>query len=231
MSFDPQTIAAFVDGELDEVAARRIEREAEHDAALAAEIARHRALKSALVQHYAPVADEPVPDRLRALLADDDKVVSLSARRATVRARFGAMHWGAMAAALILGLTVGLRPWMPAADVATDKGMLVAAGPLAEALDTQLASNQPAGAPVRIGLSFRDREGRYCRSFESANIDGISCREEGRWSLERTLRGQQSSDYRQASSGELASAAAQMMAGEPLDAAAERLARSKGWSR
>lgn len=231
MSMDPQIIAAFVDGELDEMAARRIEREAEHDAELAAEIARHRALKAALAQHYAPVAAEPIPDRLAALLAADDKVVSLADRRATAPARFGAMQWGAMAAALILGLTIGLRPWMTAADVAADGGILVADGALAKALDTQLASNQPAGAPVRIGLSFQDRAGRTCRSFESTTIDGISCREDGRWSIEHMLRGGRSGAYRQASSGDLASAAAQMMVGAPFDAAAERAARDRGWRR
>ena len=40
MSFDPDTVAAYVDGELDDLTARRIEREAETAAALAADIAR-----------------------------------------------------------------------------------------------------------------------------------------------------------------------------------------------
>src|SRR3546814_10498788 len=40
MSFDPASVAAFVDGELDDFNMRRIEREAATDAALAAEIAR-----------------------------------------------------------------------------------------------------------------------------------------------------------------------------------------------
>src|SRR3546814_3563863 len=91
---------------------------------------------------------------------------SLAARREAKRARFGAMQWGAIAASLALGLTIGLRPWLPTEPVAVQGGALVAAGPLSEALDTQLASNQPANAPVRIGLSFRDRTGRYCRRSE-----------------------------------------------------------------
>jgi len=232
MSFAPETVAAFVDGELDDVTARRIEREAVGDPALAAEIARHRALKRQLTAHYAPIAEEAVPDRLRALLVGDEKIdSSLTDRREAKRSRFAAMQWGAMAASLVLGLTLGLRPWMPAAEVTTESGTLVAAGSLAEALDSQLASNQPGDAQVRIGLSFRDQQGRYCRSFESAAVDGISCREEGRWALERTLRGQPSSEYRQASSGALASAVAEMMDGEPLDAAAERTARNARWSR
>lgn len=232
MSFDPATVAAFVDDELDDLTARRIEREAESDPALAAEIARHRALKVRLAAHYAPVADEPVPERLRALLEPDLVVdTSLAARREAKRARFALAHWGAIAASLILGLTLGLRPWMPAASVAEANGTVIAAGPLAAALDTQLASNQPSGAAVRIGLSFEDKDGRYCRSFESASLDGIGCRDNGRWNLERTMQGQAGTDYRQASSGELAAAAAAMMTGDPLDAAAEQQARDEGWAR
>ncbi|HET6526038.1 anti-sigma factor [Sphingopyxis sp.] len=231
MSFDPATVAAFVDGELDDLTARRIEREAATDAALAAEIARHRALKTRLTAHYAPIAEEAVPERFRSLLAVDNKVdTSLTDRRNARRARFSGMHWGTIAASLILGLMIGLRPWVPGAEVAIDGGTLVAAGPLAEALDTQLASSQPGDAAVRIVLSFEDKAGRYCRSFESRAIDGIGCREQDRWQIERTLPGQTRGDYRQASSGELAAAAAAMMKRGALDARAERAARDAGWA-
>lgn len=230
MSFDAATVAAFVDGELDDVTARRIEREAGIDASLAAEIARHRALKARLEAHFAPIVEEEIPERLRSLLAVDDKIdASLADRRDAKRVRFGAIHWGAIAASLVLGLTIGLRPWAPPAVVATEGGMLVAAGPLADALDKQLASNQPSDAAVRIGLSFEGKDGRYCRTFESASIDGIGCRERGRWQLERTLRGQTRRDYRQASSDEIAATAAAMMRGDALDAAGELAARNAGW--
>lgn len=229
MRFDPATVAAYVDGELDDLTARRIEREAENDTVLAVEIARHRALRAQLSAHFATVADEPVPDRLRALLVDDSVDTSLSERRDTKRARFAPAQWGAIAASLALGLTLGLRPWAPAPDVTGANGVLVASGGLAEALDTQLASDQPAAADIRIVLSFRDKRGRACRSFEGRDLSGIGCRDNGRWALERTATGQKSGEYRQASSGELAAAAAAMMAGEPFDAAAERAARKKGW--
>lgn len=232
MSFDPTTIAAFVDGELDDLTARRIERAAEDDAALAAEITRHRALTARLAEHYAPICDEPIPDRLRSLLGDVTGVdTSLADRRETRRARFSTPHWFAIAASLVLGLTIGLRPWIPAADVQTDNGALIAAGSLAKALETQLASNQPSDAAVRIGVSFEDKAGRYCRSFESARLDGIGCRDGERWRLERTLMGQRSGDYRQANSGELAAAAAAMMRRDALDARGERAARNAGWVR
>jgi hypothetical protein len=229
MSFDPATVAAFVDGELDDLTARRIVREAEHHPALAAEIARLRALRATLAAHFDPVATEAVPERLRALLLDPKVDASIADRREAKAARFAPIHWGALAASLVLGLTIGLKPWAPADDVAGANGSLVAAGRLAEALDTQLASNQPAGADVRIGLSFRDKQGRMCRSFEGRDLSGIGCRDDGRWTLERTMGGTADSDYRQASSGALAADAAAMIDGEPFDAATERAARDKGW--
>ena len=120
---------------------------------------------------------------------------------------------------------------MPPASVTEANGTIIAAGPLADALNRQLASSQSTNAAVRIGLSFEDKAGRYCRSFESKSLNGIGCRGDGGWHLERTIQGQTGTDYRQASSGELAAAAAAMMTGDPLDAAAERQARDKGWAR
>jgi len=236
MSFDSATIAAFVDGELDDLTARRIEREATTDPALAAEIARYRALTDRLQRHYGPVVEETIPEDFLKLLGRADAPApavdtSLAARRDAKRARFAPMHWGAIAAALILGLTLGTRPWQGQPDIASDGATLVASGRLESALDTQLASNQATDAPVRIGLSFRDTQGRYCRSFSSKGTDGIGCRNGTGWQIERTLPGAKASDYRQASSGELAAAAAAMMAGDPLDEATERAARDASWKR
>jgi hypothetical protein len=232
MTVDPATVAAFVDGELNDLTARRIEKEAETDTELAADIARHRMLKAQLNAHYAPVLDESLPERLRTLIVPRTKVdTSLAARRAGRSTRFSTLHWGAVAASLLLGLTIGIQPWMPAPHVAVGHGSLIAAGSLAKALDTQLASDQSGGAAVRIGRSFADRTGRFCRSFESQMLSGIGCREGNRWRLERTMREYARGDYRQASSGELATAAATMMTGKPLDAGAERAARDAGWVR
>lgn len=236
MNFDKATIAAFVDGELDDLTARRIEREAEADPALAAEIARYRGFTNRLQRHYGPVADETVPDELLKLLARPEAGApapavdaSLARRRAEKRARFTPMHWGAIAASLILGLALGTQPWRAPSDVASDGSTLVASGALEAALDTQLAGDQRADARVRILLSFRDRAGRACRSFESAALAGIGCRSGDGWTLERTMKGSRQTDYRQAGSGELAAAASAMMAGEPLDDAAESKARAADW--
>lgn len=231
MSFDRTTIAAYVDGELDVVTARRIETAMESDAGLAEAVSQEQALRSRLSAHFDPVAMEPVPDRLAALLSG--KVSSLEAHRPAKTARWyqpSVMQWGAMAASLVVGLMIGGTALNRDAGYVRDKnGALVASGDLADALQTQLASTQGASPEIRIGTSFAAKDGGYCRTFESASLDGIACHAGKEWQLKQTLSGDRASEYRQASSGALAEAAAAIMAGEPLDAAGEKAAVAKGW--
>jgi len=232
MSFDRATIAAYVDGELDLVSAKRIEKAMADDAGLANAIEQERALRSRLEGHYAPVLDEALPDRLTALLSGNVDS-SLSERRAAKTARWyqpSVMQWGAVAASLVVGLMIGGTALNRDVGYVSDNGgQMVASGALADALDTQLASNQPANAAIRIGTSFAAKDGGYCRTFESTSLDGIACSGDAGWQLRQTLSGDAASEYRQASAGALAEAAAGMMAGDPLDAAGEKAAAAKGW--
>jgi len=230
-AIDTETLMAFVDGELDELGMARVERAIAADSALAKRVAAERALKARLAAHYAPVLDAPLPDRLTALFDrerfdQERKVVDIATAR---RPRGWIVTAMAMAACLLLGLFVG-RGVMPAAPGA-DGGALVAGGSLATALDTRLASAQPANAAIRIGLTFRAQDGAMCRTFEGPALDGIACRAGKTWQLRRTVSDPAAArtDYRQASSGSLMDAAQAMMAGDPLDATAEKAARDGGW--
>lgn len=223
MSVDRETLIAFADGELSEIERRRVEKAIAADPALADEVAVHRKLRERLAAHYAPVADAVVPARLTALLAE--KVVPLDAARERRATRFAPQYWAAIAATLVLGLVIGGT---------LDRGgndPLVASGRLEQALETQLASAQPADADVRIGLTFRSTDGAICRTFEQAALSAVACREGDGWRLRRAVSGPatQATQYRQASSAEMAAAAQEMMAGEPLDAAGEKAARERGW--
>lgn len=232
MSFERATIAAYVDGELDLVTAKRMEKAMETDAGLAEAVKQERALRSRLAGHYAPVLDEVLPDRLTALLSGNVDS-SLEDRRAAKTARWyqpSVMQWGVVAASLVVGLMIGGTALnRDAGYVRDDGGQVVASGALADALDTQLASTQGAKAEIRIGTSFAAKDGGYCRTFESASLDGIACNEGAGWQLRQTLSGDGASEYRQASAGALAEDAAAMMAGDPLDAAGEKAAAAKGW--
>jgi len=233
MAMDDDMLMAFVDGELNEIGRARVERALAEDPALRARIDVQRLLRARLAQHYAPAADEEVPERFRELLGT--QVVDLSAVRAR-RARPLWQTFAALAATLVLGLTIGRTLLLPAAGpIAVEGGVMVARGELATALDIQLASAQAAGAPIRIGVSFAGSNGRLCRTFDGEAAAGIACRSDNGWQVLMTAAGSggQRGDYRQAGSENLLvqQAAQEMMTGDPLDDAAERLARDSGWRR
>jgi len=239
MTFDDQTIMAYVDGECDAVTVRRIEKAMISDTDLTDRIGKARALRAIVAAHYAPVASEEIPDRLTAMLAPaaPDVDTSFAARKAgreqakQQRRSFGLAQWGAMAATLVLGVVVGQYGLNgdPESPFAQQGGALVASGPLENALDRQLASTQADDSDFRIGLTFRARTGAVCRSFTGEAVSGIGCREGQQWKMVSTLPGGIQGDYRQASSNAINAVAAELMVEGPMDADAERKSLESGW--
>lgn len=229
MSIDTATLLAFLDGELDGDEARRVEAALAAEPELRALHEEQRRLRERLSSHYGEVIEEPVPDAMRALL--DPKVIDLEMERTRRRPRWFPIGI-ALAASLVLGISLG-RLLPPEGEVSLAEGGLIARGALAEALDTQLASAQPGDAPTRIGVSFARADGSLCRTFQSAEIGGLACRDDNAWRLIVTARtsGGAAGDYRQAGAESplVLQAAQEMMAGEPFDAATERRARDSSW--
>lgn len=227
MTIEPELLMAYADGELDPLTAKRVERAIAADPALAGEVERHRRLRAQLSDAFAPVAEEPVPDRLAALLASNVVPLRQPPRRPAAFTRWRAA--GALAACLVIGLMIGSQ--MAGGPVTARGDGLYASGTLAGALDRQLGGE---GGAVRIAASFRDGRGAYCRVFLSRPVDGVACRQNGAWALRRTSRSAEAAPaapYAQAGSADpqLMAAAQEMMAGEPLDTRAERAARDAGW--
>lgn len=231
MTYDRSTIAAYVDGELNLVIAKRIENAVSTDPELAMAIDEERALRARLARHFDPVLDDRVPDRLSALLSGN--VESLHNRQSARTARWlrpSPIQWAAMAASLMVGVMIGSTAQNRDTGYVSDqRGQIVASGELDDALNTQLASTQGSNPVIRIGTSFAAKSGGYCRTFESAALDGIACTDGSNWKLRQTLSGDSASEYRQASGGVLAEAAAAMMSDAPLDAAGEAAAVKSGW--
>jgi len=231
---DEEKLMAFADGELHGAERAAVEQALETDAALRGRLEAQRRLRATLSGHYGPVAGEEVPERLLALLgaAKPENVPSLSAareRRKPIR-RPAWRNLGAIAATLAVGIVAGqLVP--SSAPIGVEDGRLVAQGELAAALETQLASAQTPETATRIGITFADRQGRACRTFDAAAASGLACREDGTWSVLMTGPGRNAAatEYRQAGSPLVLQAAQEMMAGEPLDAAGERAAIDAGW--
>lgn len=215
-------VMAYLDGEMD--AAQRIAFEAEiaADPALAADVAAHRGLAGLLSAAYDPVLSEPVPLRL--------DLAARAANDAPRRPR--GLTWAAMAASLVVGVVAGRFALIPEPPVSVGRD-LPARTELARALDTQLAAER---GPIRIGLSFRDTDGRYCRTFQSGpdRLAGLACRQDAAWRLRTATAWSPAAEptYREAASAtppEVLAAVDRALAGETLDATQERAARDRGW--
>ena len=228
MTPDDEMLMAYADGEIDVLAAKRIERAIAADPSLGDRIAAHRALRDQLSATFAPVLDEAVPARLSATI--DTNVIAFGSRALPVPQPRRWLSGLAVAASLVVGLGLGTQWQTSNSPVSATAGGLVASGNLAHQLDTQLASTTGG---TRMLASFRDGSGRYCRVFAAASLDGIACKGDEGWQLRQTnsSAAPQAAAYRQAASDEAAlmATAQEMMKGQPLDEAGEKRARSAGW--
>lgn len=215
-------IMAYLDGELPPHERKALEAEMAADPALAAEVAAHRDLAQRMAAAYGPVTDEPVPLQLRlAAEAANDA----PPRRVN-------LAWAGMAASLVVGVLAGrfvLAP-EPGIGVGTE---IAARTDLARALEGQLA---PQPGVVRIGLTFKDAQGRYCRTFQSRpdSLAGLACRHDGAWQVRTATRWTPADApaYRTAASEtppEVLAAVDRTLRGDVLDATQERAARDRGW--
>lgn len=237
MKFSDEFLMAYADGELDAETRAEIEAAAAADPRIAEAIDRHQATRDLLRRGFDPILDEPVPDRLlAALAAGADHRAPADITPLPVRARrWSWPEWGAMAATLILGALIGaaLRT-APAPILERQADGLYAAGPLSDALSTQLAQDQPPGAEVQTGLSFRTAAGIYCRTFAFARTAGLACREPDRWRVDMLASAAEAdvTGYRLAGvelPGAILAAIDARIEGDPLDAAGEMAARERGW--
>ena len=240
MKYSDEILMAFADGELDGTMRAEIEAAMATDPALARAVERHRALAAHIRARYEGVAVEPVPDRIAALVSAPDSapVADLAARRrerAEAPRRWRRAHWAAMAASLVVAVLVGaLLLREPSAPYDTVDGRRVARGELDRALTFELAA-VPADSDVNIGISFRDREGRFCRTFhlqQDAPVAGLACFGDAQWELAVLADAPaQEPGLRTASAMplEVLQAVDAAIDGEPLDAQAELAARAAGW--
>jgi hypothetical protein len=249
MRFSDETLMAFADGELDEPTRSAVEQAMRSDPAIAAKVAQHKALRADIFGAFAPALDERVPPRLKQVInpANSAKVVNLDTVRASRREaaeprRWAWAEWGAIAATLVIGVLAGslglkgIRGETQLAAVSGKDGALTARGKLDAALSQQLASAAPDGGGVKIGLSFVSKEGNYCRSFTLGAAAGLACRSGTDWKIPVMAQGTAPApgEYRQAGSAMPAAvldAIDQRIAGQALDAKAERAAAQQGWKR
>lgn len=139
----------------------------------------------------------------------------------------------ALATALGAGLAAGRLLWArPDASgqiAAGPGGAMMATGPLALALERQLASEQRPSAPVAIGITFAAADGAMCRTFvvrQTTETAGLACRARDGWRVRLAVSRNVPGDDAPAP---VLEAVDQIIRGAPLDATSERAARDAGW--
>lgn len=241
-----EELEAFATGDLPEERCEAIALLLEADADLNARLEAlmdHRDRDEGIRAAFADILEQPVPTALLdsvTLASAPSNVVSLEqARQAPARQR---TYWAtglSMAASLALGLIVGSQFMTGLGGASGDKTLVVASadGPVASTELAQVLSGLPGGevkalegaGRARMSISFRDGDGRLCRQFsvegETAATDGAACRQGKQWRIEAVAaRAMETGEIRTASgdaAGPVLAAVDALIAGEPLDAAAE----------
>jgi hypothetical protein len=137
-------------------------------------------------------------------------------------------HWAAILAGLAVGVAAGLATGRyalpPTGPVVAEGAVLTTAGELNGALTDQLVGQKGS---VTIGETFRTAKGRYCRTFLSTpdRLAGLACRQSDGWVLQTTTVLGPPDIMPRA----VLSAVDGLIAGAPLDQAAERAARARDW--
>jgi hypothetical protein len=249
VNYDDETLMAYADGELDAKTRSEIAAAVEKDSGLARRVEQHCALRARVTGAFEKVLDQSVPERLAeiarggttpALSMDHGKVLQFPTRTARAPAApWRAREWVAMAASLVLGVLLSWRFFASAdsSPVAASKDALVARGELASALERQLASAQQGDEPVLIGLTFKAREGNYCRSFvlRATRTAGLACRIGSEWQIPATDSSVLPEGGMQQASSTLPPSILRIiearMDGAALDAEGEKNAQLGAWTR
>ena len=244
MKISDEQLMAYVDGELPAADVEQIEAAMALDPVVAAMVARHRGLRGRLRDAFAPALDEPVPGHLLAMLREPAQtaanVVPLVPRHVASQPRRWALpEWAAIAASLVLG--IALSQWLaaPASPLllSSSEGGLVAGRSLSRQLERQLSADAGEGG-VAVGLTFRNVDGGYCRSFTVGppqSLAGLACRRKDEsWQVPVVMEAAPAAggELQQASSAlppALLSELDARIAGQPLDATQELAARDAGW--
>ena len=246
MTFDDVTLGAYVDGELDQTTVGEIEAAAKTDAVLAARIDKARRLKALMGGAFSSAMAEPTSERFMRVVTGAPSPTSAeiirfqgkpptnpkaakpqAAKPASPKAWSGAGLW-TMAACLAAGVVIGvIAPWKSADDTALSPSRAVTV-----ALNRQASG--PGAGPVRIGLSFKAKDGAYCRTFSAGATAGLACRDGAAWAVRAAAPAAVVADtaYRTAASETpqaVLDAVDAMIQGAPLDAQAEAKARKAGW--
>lgn len=229
-----------IDGELTPEQGARIDADAEADADLADRLRSMRSLRTAAREAF-PARPDPRDQALARLIvgADRSQVSRWAGLRRAVAAAFEPRRaglWGGLAVAtFVAGVFAGplLKGPEPAFTIAP--GGEIADSGLVDVLNSRLAADGADAQGRAVTLTYRDTDGNWCRTFRAgdADIAGLACRQEGRWTIQAVAPlGQAGGEIRTAAADippVILSAVDASLGSETLDPLTEARARDAGW--
>ncbi|WP_426042753.1 hypothetical protein [Brevundimonas sp. TWP2-3-4b1] len=234
---DDEILMRRVDGELGPTEAAAVDAAAEADPTIAAWIAALRQTRTAAAGAFPAATDARDRDLARLIAASRraSPFESIGRALAEALAPRRAVIWGGLAtAAFVGGLALGPLLGGRSEGLRVEGGALADAG-LVRVLDTRLNADGADGAGRSVGLTFRDGEGRWCRTFQAAEagVAGLACRRDDGWAMQVLApMAPSSGDIRMAGSDTpeaVLDVVDATIAGETLGAADEAQARNGGW--
>jgi hypothetical protein len=238
-TFDDETLMRRADGELSPGRAGEVDAAAAADPALAARLAAFRGNRAAAREAF-PIAPDPRDAELMRMIAGGSTKKAAPGWAQRLKAALApqaAPIWGGLAAACFVGgLAIGwLGQGATPEGFAVQPGGVIADAGLVRVLDQRLAADGADAQGRAIGLTFRDAEGRWCRTFQAgeAGVAGLACRRDGHWVVQALAPfAAASTEVRTASSETPAvvlAAVDETLAGETVAGGDEAKARAAGW--
>lgn len=236
--YDNETLMRRIDGEMPVAERDRIDAAAASNADLAARLAALRTTGAAARAAFPIQSDARDADLARLIMASGATPTKSGGWKLWLHQAFAprsAVVWGGLAtAAFVAGLLIAPSMNGSTGFALRSDGAVADAG-LVRVLDTSLAADGTDAQGRAVGLTFRNAEGRWCRTFTATQdgVAGLVCRQGEDWRLQALApAGPSDGEIRTASSDTPAVVLAAVdatIAGDAADTAAERRARDDGW--
>jgi hypothetical protein len=247
-----ELLVAYVDDELDAAQRDMVSSALAGNPSLCRRVEEMRLSRDLLREAFPLRPDASIPAPIEAAANRLAEACAPRASRRRLSFRFGYRKKYAVAAVLVLGVaaSAGFLAWRSASEsnggpvtalmrISPDTPLhgLLESTPSAEVI------NVPAqDAAMRAVLTFRAKDGRFCREFEilasAGGSTGIACREDGSWHAEVMLSAEVAppdSNYytpagnAQSDESAVAEVVERLMEGDPLGAQQEARVLASGW--
>lgn len=258
MTYTDEMLSAYLDGELPSEVAAALDAALASDDALKARLARLHRANRAVREAYGAIDETPIPEAVLGLLKTNGGAKPHSGD-VIAFPKFplakAASHWpAAMAAslALLAGLMIGLYgpfdrsasgdapAMLVAGDILPDNPIFAALNDGASGVAVNIHSDTDRNLYLQPILSFRSRDGGYCREFlmsdSVAATHSVACKSGEAWRINVAVRspaidlGKEA--YRTASSSPdplIDNYVGQIISGDAFDMETEKSLMAKDW--